>query len=97
MSFDQKINELLIRETMSKRKLHQLTGFSRSTIARWAHGLSEPTNESKKILAEVFKVPVTYFEDSQKMFFEQQINDLQEKVEHLEKKVLHLEHVMGVL
>lgn len=97
MSFDQKINELLIREKMSKRKLHQLTGFSRSTITRWSHGISEPTNESKKLLAEVFKVPVSYFEDYQEMVFEQQINHLQEKVAHLEKKVLHLEHVMGVL
>lgn len=97
MSFDQKLNKLLMQEKMSKRRLHQLTGFSRSTIARWSHGISVPTNESKKLLAELFKVPSTYFEESEELVFEKKLNYLQETVEDLKKKVSHLENIIGAL
>jgi Helix-turn-helix. len=96
VSFNTKLNNLLTQEKMSIRKLHQLTGFSRSTIARWKHGISTPTNESKQLLSEIFKIPLSYFDEQESTFYEQQINNLQKQINTLSQRVSKIEETTGV-
>lgn len=72
---------------MSINRLHYLSGFSRSTLHRWKENRSIPTGESIKVLADIFKVPVDYFDSDLRPSLLQKVLALENKVNHLEKEV----------
>lgn len=59
MNFSDKLKELRSERNISQARLAEAIHISRSAVAKWENGLGLPSDESLKLLAEFFGVPVS--------------------------------------
>ena len=59
MEFSEELRELRLQKNVSQAKLAADIHISRSAVAKWENGLGLPNDESLRMLAEYFDVPVS--------------------------------------
>lgn len=88
-NFADKIRTLRKKKGITIRELEQRAGIGHSTIGRWERGVTVPrSQETIKILANFFNVPVSYFNDTeQEELLEESplIQDILQRISDLEK------------
>lgn len=56
-----KFQDLLKKRGITAYRVYKDTGISQSTLSDWKRGRSNPKLDKLQILADYFKVPITYF------------------------------------
>lgn len=60
ITFAERLKELREKDKLTQKQLAEETGFSQGMIARWEHGVHEPTASAIIKLAEYFGVTTDY-------------------------------------
>jgi len=84
-NFGEKLKTLRESRELKIMDIQRLTGISRTSLYNWEKNVRSPKSvEVFQLLADFFKVPITYFTDND---IQQRIEDLTARVQSLEKKI----------
>jgi transcriptional regulator with XRE-family HTH domain len=67
MDFKDKLRDLRIESGLSQQALADIVHVSRSAIAKYENGGGKPSEETLKLIADYFKVDISYLNDDEKI------------------------------
>jgi len=80
MKLGEKIRKLRERKGLSQKELADLVGITQQAIASWESGKKKPRYDKLQRLAEIFKVPISYFLEEEKPKWDKNAEYLKSKI-----------------